>query len=151
MSSRETGFYNWADDAVVAEVLAPQNLPAPYAAPGVPAVVPPIPGVVQPAFGAPYYDHRPAEQAPYDRLPARMYACGVLAFGVLAGSGICGVGVGYGCDLAFTGMARATDAIIGLAVAVVAGVVGIVVVALVMGGTRISVRQGSNSSYHSGR
>ena len=151
MSSPETGLYNWADDPVVAAALAPQNLPAPYVPPGLPAVVPPIPGVVQPAFGTPYYDHRPAEQPAYDRLPARMYACGVLAFGILAGSGICGIGVGYGCDLAFTGMAKATDAIIGLAVAVVAGVVGIVGVALVMGGTRVSVRQGDNSTFSAGR
>lgn len=149
MSSRETGFYNWADDAVVAAAVAPQSLPAPYVPPGLPAVVPSNVRVVQIPGQLPVYAYEP-QRVPYDPRPALMYGCGVMMFGIGGGAGLAGLGVGYGCDLMFTGMAHATDAIIGIAVAVVAAVVGIVAMK-VMGGTRVSIRQGDNSTFSASR
>lgn len=105
----------------------PANLPAPYRPPLSPAVVPPIAPVVQPLHGAPYYAHVPAQLPAYDPLPARMYGCGVMAFGIGVGAGVAGLGCGYGADLMFTGMSHATSALIGLAAAFVAGAVMLLV------------------------
>lgn len=123
----------------------------PYRPPIAPALVPPIPAVVERPGQQPYYAHIPAQVAPFDPLPARMAGCGVLAFGVGGGAGIFGLGAGVGCYWFFKGMALATDAIIGTAVAL-----GFVAVALVAvkaaGGVRISnFHQGDGASFRVGR
>lgn len=128
------------------------HLPAVRQAAHVPAVVPPIADVVQPLHGAPYYAHRPAAPLPvYDPLPARMAGCGVMAFGIGVGSGVAGLGCGYGADLMFTGMSHATSALIGLAAAFVAGAVMLLVLRASTGVRISNFHQGDGASFRVGR
>lgn len=150
MSEREK-FYDWAADPVFTAAQAPANLPATYVPSGALALVPPNARVVHVPGQRPVYAYQPQPLPPYDPRPALMYGCGVMAFGVGGGAGIAGVGIGYGAYLMFSGMALATDAIIGVAGAMLAG--AIMLVALkTMGGTRIHhFHQGDNSTFGAGR
>jgi hypothetical protein len=142
--SVRTDFYDWAQDEAIA---MPANLPAPYTPPAAPALVPPTARVVSVPGHAPYYAYQPAPLPPYDPLPQRMYGCGVMAFGILAGAGIAEAG----SYLMFAGMALATHALIGVAAIVVGGAVALVVVKSA-GGVRIqNFHQGDNSSFQAGR
>jgi hypothetical protein len=137
MSSHDSAPYDWAKDAVLAAALAPRNLPA---------VVPPIPGVVHNPGQQPYYAHTPAVVHPYDPLPQRMMGCGVMAFGILAGAGVAEAG----SYLMFAGLSLATHAVIGIAATVASGAVAVVALRI-SGGVRITnFHQGDNSTW-SGR
>jgi hypothetical protein len=147
--NRETPLYDWAQDldATPRADLLPAVRPM-----AAPAVVPPIPTVVQYPGQLPYYAHLPAQPVPaYDPLPQRMMGCGIMAFGIGVGAGVAGLGCGYGADLMFTGMSHATAALIGLAGAFVAGAVMLLVLRSVSGVRIGHFHQGDNSSFHVGR
>lgn len=147
MSTDRVGeLYDWTADPVFAAATAPANLPAPYAPGHMPAMVPPTARVVSVPGQVPYYAYQPAPLPPYDPLPQRMYGCGVMAFGILAGAGIAEAG----SYLMFAGMALATHALVGVAAVFVSGTVALVAVRL-GGGTRIqNFHQGDHSTFQVG-
>ena len=120
---------------------------APYRASAVSPAVPPAARVMAIPGQTPYYAYQPAPLPAYDPLPQRMMGCGVMAFGILAGAGVCEAG----SYLLFAGMALATHALIGVAAIVVSGTVALVVVKS-MGGVRIkNFHQGDHSTFQAGQ
>jgi hypothetical protein len=119
-----------------------------------PAIHPPnyAPGAVLPEVrtgrdGVVHYAYMPTPVPQgLDVRSQRMVGCGVMAFGVGAGTAL----VEAGSYVMFAGMALATHAIIGVAAMFVSG--AIAVVALHMGGgVRIgSFHQGDNSTFSAG-
>jgi hypothetical protein len=135
----------WPAEAIPAahaEVAVRQIIHLPQTAPGAP-----LPEVRYDLHGQPQYAYVPAVQQPYDPLPARMYGCGVMGFGILSGVALVEV-----CSyVMFAGMATATHAVIGIAGAFAFGSVALIVVRLT-GGVRIkNFHQGDGSTFQAGR
>lgn len=141
-----TEVFNWADyeqpqSAAGAEVAVRQGTHLPQVVPGAP-----LPEVRYDLSGQPQYAYIPAVQQPYDPLPARMYGCGVMGFGILSGVAL----VEVASYVMFAGMATATHAVIGIAAAFVSGSVAVIVVRLA-GGVKIGhFHQGDNSTFSAG-
>lgn len=143
-----TEVFNWADfeeakPTTGAELAVRPAVHPPMFAPGAP-----LPEVRYDDRGQPRYAYIPAAApVPYDPLPQRMYGCGVMAFGILAGAGVAEAGSYW----MFAGMAVATHAIIGVAAVFVFGTIGVVALRM-SGGVRIgSFHQGDNSTFRVGR
>jgi hypothetical protein len=139
-----TEVFNWADyeqptahaEVAVRPVHLPQTVPGA-----------PLPEVRYDLHGQPQYAYVPAVQQPYDPLPARMYGCGVMGFGILSGVAL----VEVASYVMFAGMATATHAVIGIAGAFIFGSVAVIVVRLT-GGVRIkNFHQGAGSTFQAGR
>lgn len=125
-----------AEVAVRPTIYAPQPMP-----------VAPLPRVRTGMDGVTYYAHVPAPAPAYDPLPQRMYGCGVMAFGILAGAGVAEAGSYW----MFAGMALATHALIGIGATFVGGAVAVVALRM-SGGVRIGhFHQGDNSTFRTGR
>lgn len=151
MTTNHEEVFNWADYETPTDSTS-HTVVEPYRPTPIPAVIPPIASVVQPAFGSPYYAHQPAQPLPaYDPLPARLAGLGIAGAGVGIGAGVAGVGVGFGADLLFTGMSHATSALIGLAAAFVAGAVMLLVLRSGSGVHIGHFHQGDGAMFRTGR
>lgn len=140
-----TEVFNWADyeqpqPAAHAE-LAVRPVHLAQVAPSAP-----LPEVRYDLHGQPQYAYIPAAQQPYDPLPARMYGCGVMGFGILSGVAL----VEVASYVMFAGMATATHAVIGIAAAFVSGSVAVIVVRLTGGVTIKNFHQGDGSTFSAG-
>ena len=132
--------FDWAAGKQRVRALVPYVAPAPMVQVPVDARVVAVPG------HAPYYAHQPAPLPPYDPLPQRMYGCGVMAFGILAGAGVAEAGSYW----MFAGMALATHALIGVGAIFMSSAVAVVALRL-SGGVRIGhFHQGDNSNFQAG-
>lgn len=98
--------------------------------------------------GVPVYAYVPAAVPQgLDVRSQRMVGCGVMAFGIGAGTAL----VEAGSYVMFAGMALATHAIVGVAAMFVSAAVSLVLMRT-MGGVRISnFHQGDNSTFQTGR
>lgn len=119
----------------------------PYQPPTAPVVLPPVPRVVQPTFGTPYYAHVPQPLPAYDPIPARRQSLALLVMAY----GVSGTLLELGSWVFFKGVAMADHGLISLGIA--AGTVAACIFAAKSGGSSVRIsnfHQGDNAHFSAG-